>query len=122
MFNGASNIVQKAGAAVLSGKGRKETQKLIDYYMENAVIIRRGLSDIGLKVYGGTNAPYIWTKTPGGLDSWEFFDKLIGEAGVVGTPGSGFGSQGEGFFRLSAFGMRDDVLEAVDRIHKRLNV
>jgi LL-diaminopimelate aminotransferase len=120
MFNGASNIIQKAGVAVLSKEGQRETQKLIDYYMENAEIIRQGLEDIGLKVFGGENAPYIWAKIPKSLDSWEFFDKLIGETGVVGTPGSGFGSGGEGFFRLSAFGRRSDVEEAVKRIKEKL--
>lgn len=122
MFNGASNIVQSGGLAVLSSSGQKETGKLIDYYMENAKIIRKGLQESGLEVYGGENAPYIWAKTPDGLDSWEFFDKLMNEAGVVGTPGSGFGSKGEGFFRLSAFGSRSDVEEAVNRIRKRLEV
>jgi LL-diaminopimelate aminotransferase len=90
--------------------------------MENAKIIRSGLRDSGLDVFGGENAPYIWTKTPKGLDSWEFFDKLMNEANVVGTPGSGFGSRGEGFFRLSAFGSRSDIKEAVKRIVTRLNV
>lgn len=122
MFNGASNIVQSGGVAVLSREGQKETQKLIDYYMDNAKIIRKGLSESGLEVYGGENAPYIWAKTPDGLDSWEFFDKLMNEAGVVGTPGSGFGPKGEGFFRLSAFGGRSDIEEAVKRIKKRLEV
>lgn len=122
MFNGASNIVQNGGVAALSEKGRKETQKLIDYYMENAQIIRDGLMQSGLEVFGGENAPYIWAKTPDGLDSWEFFDKLMKEANVVGTPGSGFGSRGEGFFRLSAFGNRSDIEEAVKRIKKNLEV
>lgn len=122
MFNGASNIAQSGGIAVLSKKGQKETKKLIDYYMGSAEIIRKGLSESGLEVFGGENAPYIWAKTPDGLDSWEFFDKLMKEAHVVGTPGSGFGSRGEGFFRLSAFGDRDLVKEAVKRIKKKLEV
>ncbi|HEX5797955.1 MAG TPA: LL-diaminopimelate aminotransferase [Candidatus Saccharimonadales bacterium] len=122
MFNGASNVVQSGGVAVLSKEGQKETQKLIDYYMENAKIIREGLSDSGLDVFGGVNAPYVWAKTPDGLNSWEFFDKLMNEANVVGTPGSGFGSRGEGFFRLSAFGARADIKEAVKRIIVGLEV
>lgn len=122
MFNGAANIVQDAGVAVLSKTGQAESQKLIDYYMENAEIIRKGLVESGLEVFGGKNAPYIWAKTPDALDSWEFFDKLMKEANVVGTPGSGFGSRGEGFFRLSAFGGRSDIVEAVKRIKKRLEV
>ena len=122
MFNGASNIVQNAGITVLSSQGKKETQKLIDYYMENAAIIRDGLNAAGLAVFGGENAPYIWARTPNGLDSWEFFDKLMKEANVVGTPGSGFGPRGEGFFRLSAFGKQEDIEEAVKRIKKRLKV
>lgn len=122
MFNGASNVVQKAGLAVLSKNGQKETAELVEYYMKNAQVIRKGLDEMGLKVFGGVNAPYIWAKTPDGLDSWEFFDKLMSEAGVVGTPGTGFGSRGEGFFRLSAFGGRLDIEEAVKRIKKRLAV
>jgi LL-diaminopimelate aminotransferase len=122
MFNGASNIVQDAGIAVLSQEGQKETQKLIDYYMENAKIIRDGLRKCNIEVFGGENAPYIWAKTPVGLDSWEFFDKLMSEANVVGTPGSGFGPQGEGYFRLSAFGDRSYIKEAVERIKTRLEI
>ncbi len=119
-FNGASYPVQRAAAAVYSDQGWKETKEIIDYYMENAKIICEGLKGAGLTVYGGANAPYIWLKTPGKLTSWEFFDKLLGEAHVVGTPGSGFGPSGEGFFRLSAFGHRENVLEAVERIRKNL--
>lgn len=115
-FNGVSYPVQKAAAAVYSEEGWNETKKTIDYYMENARIIREGLSSAGLTVYGGVNAPYIWLKTPDSLPSWEFFDKLLNECHVVGTPGSGFGPSGEGFFRLSAFGNRENVMEAVDRI------
>ena len=105
-FNGASNIVQQGGLAVLSEKGLAECHKVIDYYMENARIIREGLLAIGLTVYGGDNAPYLWVKAPGNMTSWEFFDKLLDEAHVIGTPGSGFGPAGEGYFRLSAFGHR----------------
>lgn len=122
MFNGASNIVQPAGVTVLSAQGQKESQKLIDYYMENAEIIRQGLNDLGIKTFGGVNAPYIWAKTPEGYDSWEFFDKLLNEAHVVCTPGSGFGSKGEGYFRLSAFGSRENVQKAIKSIKENLKV
>ncbi len=119
-FNGASYPVQKAAAAVYSAEGWQQTKEIIDYYMENARIIREGMKAAGLTVYGGVNAPYIWLKTPGGMSSWDFFDKLLTECNVVGTPGSGFGPSGEGFFRLSAFGNRDNVIEAVERIRKNL--
>lgn len=119
-FNGVSYPVQKAAAAVYSDEGWRQTREIIDYYMENARIIREALQAAGLTVYGGVNAPYIWLKTPGGMSSWDFFDKLLSECHVVGTPGSGFGPSGEGFFRLSAFGDRQNVIEAVDRIKKNL--
>jgi LL-diaminopimelate aminotransferase len=119
-FNGASYPVQKAAAAVYSEEGWKQTKDIIDYYMENARIIREGLTEAGMTIYGGVNAPYIWLKTPGGVTSWDFFDKLLNECNVVGTPGSGFGPSGEGYFRLSAFGNRDTVIEAVARIKKYL--
>lgn len=122
MFNGASNIVQPGGVAVLSPEGKKESQKLIDYYMENAQIIRKSLNDIGIKTFGGVNAPYIWAKTLPGYDSWEFFDKLINEAHVVCTPGSGFGNGGEGYFRLSAFGERENIKKAVASIKENLKI
>ena len=93
---------------------------LVDFYMENARIIREGMEAAGLTVYGARNAPYIWLKTPPGLSSWDFFDKLLGEAHVVGTPGSGFGPSGEGYFRLTAFGGREQTEEAVARIKSRL--
>lgn len=115
-FNGASYPVQKAAAAVYSDEGWQQTKETIDYYMENARIIREGLAAAGLTVFGGVNAPYIWLKTPVGMTSWEFFDKLLTECNVVGTPGSGFGPSGEGYFRLSAFGSRENVIEAVERI------
>ncbi|MDT8441599.1 MAG: LL-diaminopimelate aminotransferase [Desulfuromonadales bacterium] len=115
-FNGASYPVQRAAAAVYSAQGWQETRAVIDYYMENARIIREGLKAAGIVCYGGVDAPYIWLKTPGGLSSWDFFDKLLGECHVVGTPGSGFGPSGEGYFRLSAFGERADVETAVQRI------
>jgi LL-diaminopimelate aminotransferase len=119
-FNGASYPVQKAAAAVYSEEGWKQTKEIIDYYMENARIIREGMKEAGLTVYGGVNAPYIWLKTPGGMTSWDFFDKLLTECNVVGTPGSGFGPSGEGYFRLSAFGNRENVIEAVERIKRNL--
>ncbi len=121
-FNGASNIVQQGALAVFSEKGLAESRGLVDYYMENAKIIREGVETAGLKAFGGTDAPYIWLKTPGGLSSWDFFDKLLSETGVVGTPGSGFGPAGEGYFRLSAFGHREDIIEAVDSIKKNLKL
>jgi LL-diaminopimelate aminotransferase len=119
-FNGASYPVQRAAAAVYSDEGWAQNKEIIDYYMENARIIREGMKEAGLTVYGGVNAPYIWLKTPGGMSSWDFFDKLLTECNVVGTPGSGFGPSGEGFFRLSAFGHRENVIEAVERIKKNL--
>lgn len=122
MFNGASNIVQEGGLAVLSDKGLKECQKLVEYYMENAKIIRTALEKKGFAVYGGVNAPYIWLKTPGKMTSWEFFDKLLNETNVIGTPGSAFGSEGEGYFRLSAFGHREDIKKALESIEKNLNI
>ena len=121
-FNGASNIVQRGGLAVLSDAGLQECGELTSYYMGNARIIKEGLQEIGLQAYGGDNAPYIWMETPGGMTSWEFFDKLLSEAWVIGTPGSGFGPSGEGYFRLSAFGHREDISRAVDRIQKRLTL
>jgi len=119
-FNGASYPVQRAAAAVYSEEGWKQTKETIDYYMENARIIREGLTEVGVTIFGGVDAPYIWLKTPGGMTSWEFFDKLLNECNVVGTPGSGFGPSGEGYFRLSAFGHRENVIEAVERIKKNL--
>ncbi len=112
-FNGASNIVQAGGLAALSSEGRAQTDAQVEFYLENARIIEEGLTSLGITTYGGGNAPYVWLKTPGGLSSWEFFDKLLGECRVVGTPGSGFGPAGEGFFRLSAFGHRENVEKAV---------
>jgi LL-diaminopimelate aminotransferase len=119
-FNGVSYPIQKAAAAVFSPAGKAAVEANVAYYMENARIIHDGLLAAGYSVHGGVNAPYIWVKVPAGLTSWQFFDKLLTEANVVGTPGSGFGSCGEGYFRLSAFGFRENVEEAVDRIKKRL--
>lgn len=120
MFNGASNIVQEGGLAVLSEEGRKQCQEQVAYYMRNAAAIRAGLHAKGLQCFGGDNAPYLWLRTPNGLSSWEFFDKLLREAHVVGTPGSGFGPQGEGYFRLSGFGTADETARAVESIQQNL--
>jgi LL-diaminopimelate aminotransferase len=117
-FNGVSYPVQKAAAAIFSPEGAAAVKETVAYYMENACIIREGLSAAGFICYGGVNAPYIWLKTPAGVSSWDFFDRLLTEANVVGTPGSGFGASGEGYFRLSAFGVRENVVEAVERIKK----
>jgi LL-diaminopimelate aminotransferase len=121
-FNGASNIVQEGALAVFSSQGLKESHNLVDYYMENAKIIMKGLKKAGLTYYGGINAPYVWLKTPNAISSWDFFDKLLTETGVIGTPGSGFGPGGEGFFRLSAFGKREDVEEAMKSIEENLKI
>jgi LL-diaminopimelate aminotransferase len=121
-FNGAPYVIQKAAAAVYTPDGQKEVREGIDFYMENARIIREGLTAIGLTVYGGRNAPYIWVKTPPGLGSWQLFDKLLHEAHVVGTPGAGFGPSGEGYLRLTAFGQRAETAEAVERIKTRLSL
>lgn len=115
-FNGVSYIVQRGAEAVYSPEGQEQVRALISFYMENAAIIRRELEAAGLQVYGGQQAPYVWIKTPDGLDSWGFFDHLLGQAHVVGTPGSGFGAAGEGYFRLSAFNSRANVDEAMRRI------
>ena len=117
-FNGAPYIVQRAGEACYSEKGRSEIRGLIAYYMENARLITEGLKNMGYTVYGGVNAPYIWLKTPGGMTSWEFFDHLLDKAHVVGTPGSGFGARGEGFFRLTAFGTHENSKAALERIRR----
>jgi LL-diaminopimelate aminotransferase len=118
-FNGVSYPVQKAAQAVYSDEGWEQVREVIDYYMQNARIIREGLTAAGIKCYGGVNAPYIWLETPEGMSSWDFFDKLLQECNVVGTPGSGFGPSGEGYFRLSAFGERENVEEAVRRIREK---
>jgi LL-diaminopimelate aminotransferase len=115
-FNGVSYIVQRGAEAVYSDAGKAQTRALIDFYMENAKIIREQLTAAGIEVHGGVNAPYVWLKTPNGLSSWDFFDKLLTNCHVVGTPGSGFGAAGEGYFRISAFNSRDNVNEAMQRI------
>jgi len=121
-FNGVSYPVQVGAAAVFTEEGRRQCDELIRFYMENARIIREGFSALGLRAYGGVNAPYIWVKTPNGLSSWEFFDKLLSEAHVVGTPGSGFGPSGEGFLRLTAFGSRENTEAAMERIRTKLRL
>lgn len=117
-FNGAPYIIQAAGAAVYTPEGKKQTQEQIAYYMNNAKVIRDGLASQGYTVSGGVNAPYIWLKTPEKMTSWDFFDYLLQEANVVGTPGSGFGPSGEGYFRLTAFGSYENTVEAIERIKK----
>jgi LL-diaminopimelate aminotransferase len=117
-FNGVPYVVQRAAAAVHTPEGRKQTAEQVAYYMENARTLRRGLGSAGFTCFGGENAPYLWLRTPGGLSSWACFDKLLGEAHVVCTPGSGFGAAGEGYIRLSAFNSRENVEEAIARIRK----
>lgn len=115
-YNGAPYIVQKAGAAVYTDEGRAQIKEQIAYYMENARIIKEGLNKAGFEAYGGVNAPYIWMRTPDNMTSWEFFDFLLEKCNVVGTPGSGFGPSGEHYFRLTAFGNRDNTIKAIERI------
>jgi len=118
-FNGVSYIVQRGAEAVYSPEGKAQIKELVNFYLENAKIIREELTKAGLTVYGGINAPYVWVKTPDGLSSWDFFDKLLHNDNVVGTPGSGFGAAGEGYFRLSAFNSRENVIEAMRRINSK---
>ena len=115
-FNGAPYIIQRAGEAVYSDAGKAQTKEQIAYYMNNAKVIREGLKDAGFTVFGGVNAPYIWLKTPDKMTSWEFFDYLLEKVNIVGTPGSGFGPSGEGYFRLTAFGSYENTLAAIERI------
>ncbi len=119
-FNGVPYIVQRAAAAAYSADGKRQVREIIDFYLANAALLRQGLEQVGIKVYGGVNAPYVWLKTPGSTTSWDFFDQLLGKAHLVGTPGSGFGASGEGYFRLSAFNSRANVEEAVKRIQRQL--
>ncbi len=121
-FNGVSYIVQRGAEAVYSEAGQEQIKALIDFYLENAQIIREQLTSAGIEVYGGVNAPYVWLKTPFNLSSWDFFDKLLQTTYIVGTPGSGFGAAGEGYFRISAFNSRDNVNEAMQRITKNFQV
>lgn len=117
-FNGTSYITQRGAEAVYSPEGKAQIRATIDYYMKNASIMKEGLEQCGLKVYGGTNAPYLWVKTPDGLTSWKFFEKLLYEVYIVSTPGVGFGPNGEGYLRLTAFGDRDETIEAIGRIKR----
>jgi LL-diaminopimelate aminotransferase len=117
-FNGVSYPVQKAAAAIYTEKGKKEVKEVVNYYLENARIMIQSLKEAGYKTFGGINAPYVWVKTKNDMKSWDYFDKLLNEANVVGTPGSGFGPSGEGYFRFSAFADRANVIEAMERIKK----
>ena len=117
-FNGTAYIVQRGAAAIYTKEGRAQVKATIGYYMENARLIREGLAAAGLTAYGGVNAPYIWLKTPDNLSSWDFFDRLLQHVNIVGTPGAGFGPCGEGYFRLTAFGDRENTVRAVERIRK----
>ena len=121
-FNGVSYIVQRGAEAVYSEEGKAQVKGLIEFYLENAKIICSQLQEAGLTVYGGVNAPYVWVQTPTGLSSWDFFDKLLHNCNVVGTPGSGFGAAGEGYFRISAFNSRENVNEAMKRITEKFKV
>ncbi|MCG8368681.1 MAG: LL-diaminopimelate aminotransferase, partial [Pseudanabaenales cyanobacterium] len=121
-FNGVSYIVQRGAEAVYSEAGQAQIQGLVSFYLENAKIIREQLTAAGITVYGGVNAPYVWVKTPKGLSSWEFFDQLLQTTNVVGTPGSGFGAAGEGYFRISAFNSRENVEEAMQRITEKFKL
>jgi len=121
-FNGVPYIIQKGAEAVYTKEGQQQIKELVDYYMVNAKIIREGIKDIGIEVFGGVNAPYIWLKTPNGLSSWSFFDKLLNEANIVGTPGVGFGPSGEGYFRLTAFGSRENTEKAIERLKTKIKL
>ena len=121
-FNGVSYIIQRGAEAVYSEAGQTQIKGLVNFYLDNAKIIREELKNAGLNVYGGVNAPYVWVQTPHGLSSWEFFDKLLETVNVVGTPGSGFGAAGEGYFRISAFNSRENVEEAMKRITDKFKV
>ena len=115
-FNGVSYIVQRAAEAIYTKEGKKQIQENIKAYLENAKIMKDGLEEAGFTVYGGVNSPYVWLKVPNGMSSWEFFDQLLEEVNIVGTPGSGFGKQGEGYFRLTAFATKENTIEAMERI------
>ena len=121
-FNGVSYIIQRGAAAVYSADGQRQVRQLIEFYLTNAGLLREGLSKVGIQVYGGVNAPYVWLKTPKNVPSWDFFDQLLQRANLVGTPGSGFGAAGEGYFRLSAFNSRENVEEAVERFKEVVRV
>lgn len=117
-FNGVSYILQRGAEAAYSPEGREQIKQLIAFYLENARMLREGLEQVGISVYGGINAPYVWLKTPGDFDSWGFFDELLHKAHLVGTPGSGFGASGEGYFRFSSFNSRENIEAAVERFQK----
>ncbi len=119
-FNGTSYITQRAAEAIYTAEGRRQVKETIDYYMNNARTMKEGLETSGLEVYGGVNAPYIWLKTPNDISSWRFFEQMLYEANVVGTPGVGFGPSGEGYIRLTAFGKHEDCVEAIKRIRNWL--
>lgn len=121
-FNGASYVIQKGAAAAYSAEGKQQIKELIGFYMENALIIRNTLSSLSIETHGGENAPYVWLKTPDNMASWDFFDKLLNECNIVGTPGSGFGASGEGYFRISAFNSRENINEAMNRIKTKLSI
>ena len=109
-------MIQRGAAAVYSEEGAAQVEATLDYYRKNAKVIKEGLETAGFTVYGAVNSPYIWCKTPEGMGSWEFFDKLLTEANIITTPGAGFGPSGEGYIRLTAFGNADDAVEAMSRI------
>jgi LL-diaminopimelate aminotransferase len=117
-FNGVAYPVQRAAAATYTESGKEEVRKRVAHYLGNAALIRSTLEELGFAVYGGINAPYVWLKTPRDLSSWDFFDLLLEKTHLVGTPGAGFGPAGEGYFRLSAFGSREDVGTAMERIRR----
>ena len=119
-FNGVSYITQRGAEAVYSPAGHQQVAELVSFYLENARLLREGLTAAGIEVFGGVNAPYIWLKTPGGMSSWDFFDRLLQQGHLVGTPGSGFGAAGEGYFRLSAFNSRTNIEQALDRFQQAL--
>ena len=121
-FNGVPYIIQRGAEAVYTPAGQEQIKETIRYYMNNATIIREGLQCVGLSVFGGVNAPYIWLQTPNKMDSWAFFDKLLTEVNIVGTPGTGFGPSGAGYFRLTAFGSRENTEEAITRIKTKLTI
>ena len=120
-FNGVSYIVQRGAEAAYSDDGKQQIRELIDFYMTNARLLRAGLVECGFNVYGGVNAPYVWLGTRDGMTSWEFFDLLLNDCHLVGTPGSGFGASGEGYFRLSAFNSRENVEAAITRLRKQFS-
>ncbi|MEG1835831.1 MAG: LL-diaminopimelate aminotransferase [Oscillospiraceae bacterium] len=121
-FNGVSYITQRAAAAIYSDEGKKQVREIIAYYQNNAKIIYNGLKDSGFEVWGAVNSPYVWLKTPNGMTSWEFFDALLEKVQVVGTPGSGFGPAGEGYFRLTSFGSTENTIEAIERIKNNFSI